>query len=57
MLLPSVAAQLLSGGCSEDAASLVSLILMAAQTLVLAIVTYHTERALRRTFSPDGRRL
>lgn len=57
MLLPSAAAQLLSDGCSEDAASLVSLTLMAAQTLFLAIVTYHTERALRRTFSPDGRRL
>lgn len=57
MLLPSVAAQLLSGDCSEDAASLVSLILMAAQTLVMLLVTLRTERALRRTFTPDGRRL
>lgn len=57
MLLPSAAVQLLLGSRNDDAASLVSLILMTAQTLVLAIVTYHTEHALRRTFSPDGRRL
>ena len=57
MLLPSVLLLLPLYCLSEDAASIISLILMTAQPLVLAIVTYHTERALRRTFSPDGRRL
>lgn len=57
MLLPSLLLLLPLYCLSEDAASIISLILMTAQTLVLAIVTYHTERALRRTFSPDGRRL
>ncbi|MGN0764597.1 MAG: SdpI family protein [Aristaeellaceae bacterium] len=57
MLLPSAAVQLLLGSRNDDAASMVSLILMTAQTLIMILVTLRTERALRCIFTPDGKRL
>ncbi|MGN0971933.1 MAG: SdpI family protein [Aristaeellaceae bacterium] len=57
MLLPSLLILLPLCCLSEDAASIISLILMAAQTLIMILVTLRTERALKDAFSPDGKRL
>ncbi|MGN0747029.1 MAG: SdpI family protein [Aristaeellaceae bacterium] len=56
MLPLSAAVQLPMAGLSMDAASILSLILMTVQTLVMAVVTLRTERALKRTFTPEGQR-
>ena len=56
LLLPSLAVHLPFRSASEEAISVLSLIVLAVQLAVLLCSVIPTERALKRTFAEDGTR-